>query len=124
MWVSQAAGSARRSVGVEMLGCQRSKHTEFVALRVGHHDPGHVGALPYVSAARTKSFEPSHLRSLILRSQVKVQAILARLALWDAVEYEVGHDSVFGGTGRRLEDHLLVALVRAAPPQSGLPEAR
>ena len=124
MWVSQAAGSARRSVGVEMLGCQRSKYTEFVALRVGHDDPGHVGALPYVSAARTKSFEPSHLRSLILRSQVKVQAILARLALWDAVEYEVGHDSVFGGTGRRLEDHLLVALVRAAPPQSGLPEAR
>jgi hypothetical protein len=51
-----------------------------------------------------------------------MQAILARLAFWDAVEYEVGHDSVFGGTGRRLAYHLLVALVRAAPPQSGLPE--
>jgi hypothetical protein len=51
------------------------------------------------------------------------QSTLARLAFWDAVECEVGQDSAFGGTGRRLEYHLLVALVRAAPPQSGLPEA-
>jgi hypothetical protein len=35
---------------------------------VGHHYPGDVGALPYVRAARAKSFKPSNLGSLILRS--------------------------------------------------------
>jgi hypothetical protein len=69
----QAAGRSgvclyARSVGGELLRCQRSKHTEFVALRVGHHYPGDVGALPYVRAARAKAFKPSNLGSLILRS--------------------------------------------------------
>ena len=57
-----------RSVGGELLGCQRLKHTEFVALRVRHHHPGCVGALPHVNAARTKAFKPGHLSHLIVRS--------------------------------------------------------
>jgi hypothetical protein len=60
--------SHARSACGGLLGRKRSKHTEFVAIRVGHHHPAGVGALPYVGTARTESLKPSHLSSLILRS--------------------------------------------------------
>jgi hypothetical protein len=56
-----------RSACGELLGCERSKNIEFVAVRVGHHHPAGIGALPYVDATRAKSLEPSHFSSLILR---------------------------------------------------------
>ena len=71
----------RRSACGELFGRERSKHTELVAVWVGHHHPTGVIALADVDAPGTEPFKPKDLSSLIEGSQVKVQAILSQLLL-------------------------------------------
>jgi hypothetical protein len=63
-----------------LLRCEGSKHTELVAVRVGHHHPTGVIALADIDVPCTEPFKATYLSSLIEGSQVKVQAILSRLS--------------------------------------------
>jgi hypothetical protein len=112
------------ALGRQLVGCERSEHTELVAVRVGHHDPACVSALAHVDAAGTGRFKPGHFTCLIPGPQIQVEAVLALLLLGDAQEQQVRNDPVLGAGGWRLQNDLIGLFVRAAPPQGRLPEAR
>src|SRR6266487_1025077 len=51
-----------------------------------------------------------------------MQPVLDDLALRDFQEQQVGHDAILRASVRRLKDHLVFLLERAAPAERGLPE--
>lgn len=75
--------ACRRSACGELLGRERSKYAELVAVRIRHHHPTDVIGLADVDAPGTKPFKPKDFSSLIEGSQVKVQAVLSQLFLGD-----------------------------------------
>lgn len=68
---SAGPGLLRSDFGELRLG-QWPQYAELVAVRVGHHHPTDVRALPDVGSAGTQQLQPSHFGILIPRAQVKV----------------------------------------------------
>src|SRR5262245_31109081 len=88
--------------GQELLGREWAEHAERVAVWIRHHHPAGFRTLAHIRAARAEFLQSGNLISLIARSQIEVQTILACLFRRNADEHEVWHDSVFGTTRRRL----------------------
>jgi hypothetical protein len=97
-------------------------YAELVAFRIGHHYPGLVAALPNVDAGSSQPFQAGNLCGLILRSQVKMQPILARLGLRHLDEQQVGHHAVFATTFGWLDDPLRIFGLADHPTQCLCPE--
>jgi hypothetical protein len=58
----------------------RAKNAELVTFRVSQNDPG-LGALSHINVCGAKSNEPLDLSFLVVRPEVEVQPVFARLGL-------------------------------------------
>jgi hypothetical protein len=112
-----------RSAFGQFSGRERPQHVEFVAVRVGHDHPADL-TLADADPAGTERFQPGHLGGLINRPQIKMQPVLDRFALGNPQEQQIRDDSVLPASFGRLQDNLVIRLIRAPPAERRLPERR
>jgi hypothetical protein len=101
---------------------QRAEHAELVVLRVGQHDPRHVGGLSDRRPRRAESDQALDLGVLVLEAQVEMEPVLSGGRVRHAQEQQVRYDAVLSAARRRLQDDLLAGVMGAAPAEGRLPE--
>jgi hypothetical protein len=118
------AGAGRSSSAFGKLSRrERPQHVKFVAVRVGRDHPVDL-ALADADPAGAERFEPGDLCGLIARPQIQVQPILDHLALGNPQEQQIRGDTILRASRRRLQDNLIIRLVRTPPAERRLPERR
>lgn len=94
-----------------------SRTQNSLAVRVGEDHPADVRTLSHADPPGTELLQAADFSSLVLRTSVEVQSILASLLLGHAQEQQVGNDAVVPAACRRHENHLLGLVVGAAPTE-------
>src|SRR5579859_4404369 len=116
-------GTPRRGKKGE-LRLQGPEHAELIAVRIGQNHPRYVGCLAHRRWLRTQTDETLNLGILVIRPQVEVKAVLDRLVLRHTQEQDVRRYSILRTPGRRLQNHLVLIIMRAPPTERSLPEGR
>ena len=105
LWGQRVVGVANRDPvdGAPAVGLDVDRNAgadaELVALRIGHRNPGDVGALADVDSPSTQRLEPLDLGGDVGDAQVEVDAHLALLGFGDPLQY----DRRVGPLGRQQE---------------------
>src|SRR6185312_10943908 len=79
---------------------------------------------PMSTRRGAQRLQPRHFGGLVFGPEVQVQPVLARLAVRNLQEQQVGDHAILRASLRRLQGHLVVLVEGTPPAQRGLPERR